>query len=83
MQNVETLCNLPVYRWQRCGVVYGKWGRRMAMRASDPPKPDPNTGTKLYCISGDVNKPGVYELELGLTCAELIEVAGGLSAGKR
>jgi NADH:ubiquinone oxidoreductase subunit F (NADH-binding) len=34
-------------------------------------------GSKLYCISGHVNKPGVYELPLGATLDELVEVAGG------
>ncbi len=34
-------------------------------------------GTKLYCISGHVAEPGVYELPLGITLSELVEVAGG------
>ena len=77
VQNVETLCNLPFIVGN--GVEwYTQMGPTYADTRSDPPTPDPNTGTKLYCISGDVNEPGVYELELGLTCSELIEVAGGL-----
>ena len=34
-------------------------------------------GSKLYCISGHVNKPGVYELPLGVTLDEVVEAAGG------
>ena len=34
-------------------------------------------GSKLYCISGHVNTPGVYELPLGATLDELVEAAGG------
>ena len=34
-------------------------------------------GTKLYCISGHVNAPGVYELPLGVSLDELVEAAGG------
>lgn len=49
-------------------------------------QPDPNNprdpgslGPKLYCVSGHVNKPGCYELPLGVTARELIDVhAGGV-----
>ena len=34
-------------------------------------------GTKLYCISGHVGSPGVYELPLGVTLDELVQTAGG------
>ena len=38
-----------------------------------------NTGPKLYCVSGQVKRPGVYELPLGVTFRELIyEHAGGI-----
>ncbi|MCO4759864.1 MAG: SLBB domain-containing protein [Myxococcales bacterium] len=39
------------------------------------------TGTKLYPISGDVARPGVYELPLGTTMADLLAVAGGVMGG--
>ena len=39
-------------------------------------------GTKLFCLSGDVAKPGVYEMPFGVTIRELIELAGGVSGGK-
>ena len=38
---------------------------------------------RLFCLSGAVAKPGVYEVELGLTLAELIDVAGGLRDGSQ
>jgi NADH:ubiquinone oxidoreductase subunit F (NADH-binding) len=34
-------------------------------------------GTKLYCVSGHVCRPGVYELPLGVTLDELVKTAGG------
>ncbi len=41
-------------------------------------------GTKLLCISGHVNKPGVYELPLGFPMMRAIEeVAGGVRNGKK
>ena len=43
-----------------------------------------NGGTRLVCISGHVNKPGVYELPLGFPMMKAIyEVAGGLPGGKK
>jgi NADH:ubiquinone oxidoreductase subunit F (NADH-binding) len=35
-------------------------------------------GTKLYCVSGHVARPGTYELPLGATLDELVEAAGGM-----
>jgi NADH-quinone oxidoreductase subunit F len=41
-------------------------------------------GTRLVCISGHVNKPGVYELPLGYSMMKAInEVAGGIPNGKK
>ena len=43
-----------------------------------------NGGTRLYSISGHVNKPGIYELPLGYPLRKLIyEVAGGIANGKK
>lgn len=43
-----------------------------------------NTGPKLFCVSGHVNRPGVFELPLGVTFREIIEEhAGGIRAGHR
>ena len=43
-----------------------------------------NGGTRLFCISGHVNKPGVYELPMGFNLLRMIrEVAGGIRGGKK
>lgn len=43
-----------------------------------------NGGTRLLCVSGHVNKPGVYEMPLGFPMMRLInEVCGGLRNGKK
>jgi NADH-quinone oxidoreductase subunit F len=39
-------------------------------------------GTKLFCLSGHVARPGLYELPFGLTIRQLIEQAGGVPGGK-
>jgi NADH-quinone oxidoreductase subunit F len=41
-------------------------------------------GTKLLCLSGDLNKPGLYEVEFGkITLQEIIyDLAGGIKAGE-
>ena len=38
-------------------------------------------GTKLFSVSGHVNKPANYEVEFGTTMAELLELAGGMKGG--
>jgi NADH-quinone oxidoreductase subunit F len=40
-------------------------------------------GTKLFCLSGHIAKPGTYEVEFGLTIRELLEMAGGVPGGKQ
>lgn len=42
-----------------------------------------NGGTKLFSISGHVNRPGNYEVPLGMPFAELLELAGGMRNGKK
>ena len=80
VQNVETLCNVPLI--VNNGV---DWYKAMGSVYLDCPRgTDPvNTGTKLYCVSGHVEKPGVYEVEMGLTAHEMIEMAGGVRGGNR
>ena len=41
----------------------------------------PLANRRLFCLSGAVSRPGVYEVELGATLGELIELAGGLRPG--
>jgi NADH-quinone oxidoreductase subunit F len=38
-------------------------------------------GTKLFCLSGQIRYPGLYEMPFGVTIAEMIEKAGGTSSG--
>jgi NADH-quinone oxidoreductase subunit F len=69
VQNVETLCN--VHHIVRHGP---EWFRGLS-RTDDG-------GTKLYGVSGKVNRPGLWELPLGTTMREIIEEhAGGMRAG--
>jgi NADH:ubiquinone oxidoreductase subunit F (NADH-binding) len=63
MNNVETLCCVPSILL-RGGEWFKAQGRTEA-------------GSKLYCISGDIVRPGVYELPLGVGLDELVEAAGG------
>ena len=72
VNNVETLCNIK-HIVAMGGAEYAKIG-----------KPN-NTGTRLLCVSGDVEKPGYYEFEVGaLTMGELInDVCGGIKGGRK
>src|SRR6202007_1650477 len=46
----------------------------------DPPN---STGTRLFCLSGNVARPGVYEAPHGITVRHLIEdIGGGLLEGQ-
>jgi NADH-quinone oxidoreductase subunit F len=64
VNNVETLSNLPV--------IIGK-GSTYFREFGTPKSP----GTKIFSLSGRVNKPGNYELPLGTTFRELIYTHGG------
>ncbi len=41
-----------------------------------------NTGPKLYCVSGHVEKPGVYEAPIGIEFLDLLALAGGMKGGR-
>lgn len=41
-----------------------------------------SSGTRLFCVSGHVAQPGVYEHEHGVTLGEVVEAAGGVRGGK-
>ena len=41
-----------------------------------------STGTKLFCLSGHIAVPGVYEVPFGATLRELLELAGGVAGGR-
>ena len=42
-----------------------------------------NGGTKIYSVSGDVQQPGNYEVPMGTPFAKLLELAGGVPAGRQ
>jgi len=70
VNNVETLCNVPliVSRGPEWYVGLG---------------PEKNGGPKLYCVSGHVRRPGVFEASMNITLRELIEGhAGGVRDGR-
>ncbi len=41
-----------------------------------------STGPKLFCLSGHVARPGLYEVPFGTTLRDLVELAGGIPGGK-
>ncbi|MHB1089832.1 MAG: NADH-ubiquinone oxidoreductase-F iron-sulfur binding region domain-containing protein, partial [Ilumatobacteraceae bacterium] len=68
VNNVETLVNvLPII--QHGGAAYAKLGT------------DGSKGRKLFCVSGAVVEPGVYEVEFGITLRQLLDLAGGMCQG--
>ncbi|MDQ6781171.1 MAG: NAD(P)H-dependent oxidoreductase subunit E [Candidatus Eremiobacteraeota bacterium] len=50
-----------------------------AFRARGTPD---SSGTKLFCVSGNVTLPGLYEVPFGTTVRELLSLAGGVAGGK-
>jgi NADH-quinone oxidoreductase subunit F len=43
---------------------------------------DGSTGTRLFCLSGCVQRPGLYEYDFGVTLREVIDAAGGVRGGR-
>jgi NADH-quinone oxidoreductase subunit F len=72
VNNVESLCHVK-HILQMGGAEYAKLGT-----------PN-NTGTRILCVSGDVQKPGYYEIQVGkLTMGEVInDLCGGLKPGRK
>jgi NADH-quinone oxidoreductase subunit F len=72
VNNVETLCAVK-HIVAMGGAKYAQLGR-----------PN-NTGTRIVCVSGDVERPGYFEIEVGkVTMGQLIyEMAGGIKWGRR
>ena len=70
VNNVETLANVPLIL-RDGGATYATIGT------------EGSTGPKLFCISGNVERPGVYEVEFGERLRDLIELAGGVAGGRR
>jgi NADH-quinone oxidoreductase subunit F len=61
------------------------WFKSMGTPSSDPSKPQWGSyGPKLFNLSGHVNKPGTYEMPMGITMRDLIDqYGGGVWKGKR
>src|SRR3970282_1621240 len=71
INNVETLCNVPLIIAQGAA-EYRKIGT------------DKSPGPKLFCVSGQVQRPSLYEVPFGVTIRRLLfDLAGGLRPGRR
>ncbi len=70
INNVETLCNVP-FILQHGAAAYRQVGTQQS------------PGSKLFCLSGDVARPGLYEAPFGISLRHLVyELAGGVKGGK-
>ncbi|HJW90836.1 MAG TPA: NAD(P)H-dependent oxidoreductase subunit E, partial [Anaerolineales bacterium] len=66
INNVETLCNVP-YIIEHGAAAYRRLGT------------EKSPGPKLFCVSGDVARPGLYEVPFGVTLRHLlVDLAGGV-----
>jgi NADH-quinone oxidoreductase subunit F len=70
VNNVETLANVPV-------ILRGGGAAFAATGTKD------SSGTRLFCLCGHVARPGVYEVAMGTTLRELIDLAGGTAGNGR
>ena len=70
VNNVETLMNVPFILDKG-----GAWFNALGMGRSG--------GTRIVCVSGHVNKPGVFELPMGITFNQMIhDICGGVWKGR-
>jgi [NiFe] hydrogenase diaphorase moiety large subunit len=73
MDNPTVVNNVETLAWVPCIFNKGaKWFSKVGTGSSK--------GYKLFSVSGDVEQPGVYELPMGITIAELLEEVGGGNA---
>jgi NADH-quinone oxidoreductase subunit F len=70
INNVETLFNVPLII-SKGAAQYRKIGT------------EKSPGPKLFCVSGDAERPGVYEIPFGVTLRELLNMAGGVAGGRK
>ena len=68
INNTETLASIPV--------IVEKGGQWFLEQG----KPN-NGGTKIFSVSGNVNRPGNYEINMGTPFSELLEMCGGMKDG--
>ena len=69
INNVETLINVP-------GIVM-EGGQAYAEIGTEG-----STGTRLFCLSGRIARPGLYEAPFGITLREVLELGGGVLDGR-
>ncbi len=69
INNVETLLNVPEIL-RVGGPAYAAIGT------------EGSAGTRLFCVSGAVERPGLYELTFGATLREVLDLAGGVRGGR-
>ncbi|WP_206786317.1 NAD(P)H-dependent oxidoreductase subunit E [Amycolatopsis sp. MtRt-6] len=69
VNNVETLVNVPLILTEGAAAY-----RSLGTESS--------AGPKLFCLSGNVERPGVYEVPFGTTLRELLAMAGGVPEGR-
>ena len=69
VNNVETLANVPHIVLDGA-TAFAAVGTKQS------------TGTRLFCLSGNVQHPGVYEAPYGITLRALLDLAGGLAPGR-
>ena len=70
INNVETLTAIP-------GIIREGGGAFAQLGTTE------STGLKLFCVSGNVANPGVFQAEFGVTTRELINLAGGVQGEQR
>ena len=70
INNVESFCNVPL--------IIAKGAEEYHRIGTEK-----STGPKLFCVSGDVEKTGVYEVPFGVTLRELLDMAGGVKGGRQ
>ncbi len=69
VNNVETLINVPEIL-RVGGLKYAETGSGIS------------TGPRLFCLSGSVQRPGIYEVAHGTSLRDLIALAGGVKGGR-
>jgi len=74
INNVETLVNVLLILGEGDGIG---GGARYAATGTEG-----STGPKLFCLSGHVQRPGVYEVAFGTTLRQLLELGGGVPGGR-
>lgn len=70
VNNVETFCAVPY--------IINEGAAKFAAMGTER-----SGGTRLFCVSGHVEKPGVYELPMTITLRQLIEHCGGVLGGRK